>query len=143
MSAIEEIMQLVRILDDEGFGVLAGELLAEVNTSRATDADPTTGEVDDIFTEFDAASASRAIQLEDAIRFLRLRLIEPARHLAEAERIAGVMQQGEPIKILFVDEEGDERIGTPQHETPGRQEIADKLDALFERIRNSPSAPSV
>ena len=92
-------MQLVRILDDEGFGVLAGELLAEVNTSRATDADPTTGEVDDIFTEFDAASASRAIQLEDAIRFLRLRLIEPARHLAEAERIAGVMQQGEPIKI--------------------------------------------
>ncbi len=143
MSAIEEIMQLVRILDDEGFGVLAGELLAEVNTSRATDADPTTGEVDDIFTEFDAASASRAIQLEDAIRFLRLRLIEPARHLAEAERIAGVMQQGEPIKILFVDEEGDERTGTPQHETPGRQEIADKLDALFERIRNSPSAPSV
>ena len=34
MPVSEEVMELVRILDEEGFGALAGELLTEVNLGR-------------------------------------------------------------------------------------------------------------
>jgi hypothetical protein len=137
MAVSEEIMELVRVLDEEGFGILAGELLAEVSAGRAGDPD-STGEVEELPAEFEAVSAPPAIQVEDAIRFLRLRLIEPARHLAEAERIAGQMQGCESVEILFADEEAFELARLPRGEAPARREIADRLDAVIERIRNAP-----
>jgi len=82
-------------------------------------------------------------QVAVAMHILRLRLVEPARALAEAERIAGGLVQGDgrPMHIQFVDPDGqtidrDEGLilGSETDRTPGDRRIPDQLQALLDRI---------
>ena len=116
MPAKAEVMKIVTILNEEGFGVIAGEMLTEMNLGRevlppdqlAKDGRPTT-ENDSVdlgngsvvsrvyFDEFGGRGQPEVSrepipdreQLEFVARFLNLRLVEPVRAWAEAEEIAG------------------------------------------------------
>lgn len=129
MPVSPDVMTVVRILDEEGFGALAGELLTEVATGRELDTD--SGDVDappeNLKAETPGGSMERLVTLDDesvrkqlyfdrdgglgdpevrrepipeseqlahAMAFLKLRLVEPMRRLAEAERLAGEIAAG-------------------------------------------------
>jgi hypothetical protein len=68
-------------------------------------------------------------------------LVEPARALADAERIAGTLNGGTPLRIEFVDPE--ERIFRERliQAAPGDRSIPDKLDELLCRIAQLPLDP--
>lgn len=137
MAVAEEIMELVRLLDEEGFGALAGELLEELNLGGSADSYPDDhGEVPDAVESADIGSVSSATQIERALLFLRLRLIEPARRLAEAEKLAGDLVGDEAIPIAFVDADGVAR--ERPRDKPGRFDAADKLEAALTRVMRSP-----
>lgn len=93
-------MELIALLNEEGFGFLAGELLTEISLGREIDDTPPDGQVSsDLWskkaTDFaDEQGLEREPipldeQLPAALSFLRLRLVEPVRVLAQAEEIAG------------------------------------------------------
>ncbi|WP_153467896.1 hypothetical protein [Komagataeibacter medellinensis] len=87
MDINENVMEIIEILNQSGFGSLAGELMTEISlgreiVSREPDSDD------------DRVTIPEAEQLEEAIRILRLRLMEPARALASAEQIAGNFTDG-------------------------------------------------
>lgn len=122
MPVSHDVMEIIRVLDEEGFGFLASELLAEVtlgieldldggeadlegeaNTEAAEPAPPPMVDLgeDDLRIQryFDADGGkggpppryegiSEPDQLAFAMEFLRLRLVEPIKHLAEAEQLA-------------------------------------------------------
>ncbi len=135
MAVSDDVIEIVRILSEEGFGVLAGEVLAEINLGREV--------VRDGFGEDEDAALSRLPtseeeQLQQVTNILRLRLVEPARKLADAEMIAGRLSHREAIRIRFVDpedrpSEGGARM-PPGDAPPGDRLAADNLDALLDRI---------
>lgn len=156
MPVNADVMQLVQILEEEGFGALAGELLMEISLGREPNVDDGEGfesMKSDASAEDDFDSHERPSrepipddeQLSEAVRFLRLRLVEPVRHLAEAERIAEelVREQnpdGTPqtprmgTKILFVDPLGDTVAGFVRTESAGELKSADEIDDVLVRI---------
>lgn len=119
MPVIPEVMEIIGILNEEGFGALGGEMLIEMNVGREFEA--AADEVDAVFpdTIFDdhdyvdlgeGRFANRSYfdenggrdqpdvarepipdneQLRFAAEFLRLRLVAPVNAWAEAEQIAG------------------------------------------------------
>jgi hypothetical protein len=144
MAVNAEVMELVRLLDEEGFGWLAGELLSEISLGRETAQDAAQkilvadGEDEDEAELVERVEIPDAEQLGEAVHFLRLRLVEPARALAEAERIAGALSDREAIRVAFVDGNGapDDRFGSDSR--PGDASIADKLDAMLAGILDRP-----
>jgi len=155
MPVNTDVMQIVRILEEEGFGALAGELLTEINLGRELDDDDgakihKSGASADDDSEVEALPRREPIQedeqLGDAVRFLRLRLVEPVRRLAEAERIAAELsreqdQSGKQpqaprkaIKIAFVDPLGDVATGFARTEQAGEEESANQIDDVLTRI---------
>lgn len=97
MRISPDVMELVELLNETGFGALAGELMTEISLGRETDevgdANIVEG-VDGVFVVAGEAIIERepisdADQLGAALAFLELRLAEPARRIAEAEQIAG------------------------------------------------------
>lgn len=97
MALTSDIRDLVRILDEEGFGAMAGELMTELSLGRPVEKEQ----------EDDEPPARQPIadeeQIAFAIDFLRQRLVMPIAAFAEAETIAAEMSNGEPVKIEFVD----------------------------------------
>ena len=121
MPVAPEVMEIIQILDEEGFTELAGELLTEIGRGveiAATVSEPTGGQgsaqpdkkpmpriklsEELIVTQryFDLNEGrgdpppvyepiAQADQLSYAMSFIKLRLIEPMRRLAEAEKLAG------------------------------------------------------
>ena len=157
MPVNSDVMQLVSILEEEGFGALAGELLTEINLGRELNVDHGDGATT-MMTETsvdedlgpDALLRREPIpddeQLSEAVRFLRLRLVEPVRRLAEAERIAAELsrEQGPGgthpqtsrmgVKIAFVDSLGDAVADFVPTEHAGEHQSADELDEVLTRI---------
>lgn len=126
----EQVMDLVAVLDKEGFSVLAGEILMEIALGRESE-----------FGEGDDASARIPIpddeQLREAVKLLKLRLTEPARRLAEAENIAGELNGGGIVPIIFIDTNG-EPVAKPAPVLEGVQarstEAIDKLEEGLARL---------
>ena len=89
MAVQPDVLELVQVLTEEGFGIVAGDLLAEI--SRRSDVDGDFNEKIDLGEDLGASQPwlDDDDQLGEALRIIHLRLVEPARHLAEAERIAG------------------------------------------------------
>jgi hypothetical protein len=137
MAVIDEVFEIVRILDEEGYGVLAGEVLAEINLGREV-----------IGEDGDAAVPRSPIseeeQLQEVRNILRLRLVEPARKLADAEMIAGRLSHRGAVRIRFVDPEdqpGEGAAGLRLGDAPPGDDLAaDQLDALMNRIMRTRGA---
>ena len=134
MAVQPDVLELVQILTEEGFGTLAGDLLAEISIS----SDPDGAFNDEIDLGEDKVAASHWLadedQLGEALRIVRLRLVEPARHLAEGERIAASLADAAVGPIRFARPDGSER-GDPGRRAPaGDSSAADKLEATLWRI---------
>jgi hypothetical protein len=142
-----DVRRLVLILEAEGYGFLAGEILSEVDSGRLVPSDDSgdgvplkagfdTDRIPDGRSE-DRPCRRQPIpldeQLAEAIRILRLRLVEPGRRLAEAERLAGNLTIGEPVRFALI--ENDEVISARSDlVAPGDDRFAAKLDDLLSRI---------
>jgi hypothetical protein len=135
MAVSADVIEIVRILDEEGFGVLAGEVLSEINLGREVVQDEI-GEDED--AALSRSPTSEEEQLQEVMHILRLRLVEPARKLADAEMIAGRLTHREAVRIRFVDPEdrpGDGGARLPPGDAPpGDRLAANDLDALLDRI---------
>jgi hypothetical protein len=102
MQVSDDVMELVQLLNEENFGVLAGELLIEISRGREIE-DPDDDEVEaspqpsgeDWFTESEKMDLREPIpedeQLDVALKFLESRLVGSMRHWAKAEAIAGCL----------------------------------------------------
>ena len=148
MAVSDEVMELVRILDDTGFGVLAGELLSEISLGGVEGDDGDAGDGGSVLGKPATSDAARPMaripipeteQISEAVRILRLRLVQPARALAEAERIAGALSGRPPVRIRFSDPEGarsEDRARSPGEfeAAPGDAQFAEALDNLLGAI---------
>jgi hypothetical protein len=149
MAVNPDIMELVGILNEEGFEALAGELLTEIGLGRELPEPGDYGapleQADALDPQADPPIRRQAIpedeQLGFAMRFLRLRLVEPVRRLAEAERLAGSIQsfsglveRAEPISITFIPTEDGDPPKLARKSAPGDQTDADELARLLSSI---------
>lgn len=139
MAINADVMEIIRILDEEEFGWLAGELLTEISLGRASDEEQARkilSETDD--QEEPEPGVREPVpadeQLGEAIAMMRLRLVAPARALAEAERIAGGFDDRQAVRIRFADAEGARGDHAETEATPGDTTVADKLDDVLVRI---------
>jgi hypothetical protein len=144
MPINEDVMTIIRILNEEGFSFLAGELMVELSEGR--DERKLDGEALDIEkADYDARKPiAPEEQLPAAMQILHRRLVAPAKALAEAERLLGELGKGKPVRIRFVDPvEGTDRLATARDDNPnsplgrddiGQSKVADELDALLARI---------
>lgn len=134
MAVQQDVLELVQVLTEEGFGIVAGDLLAEI--SRRSDIDGGFNEEID-FGEDQGASPQWLDdddQLGEALRIIHLRLVEPARHLADSERIAGSIADRPPASIRFTRPDGSERGVLAERALAGDSSTADKLETTLWRI---------
>ncbi|HEV7436107.1 MAG TPA: hypothetical protein VGO22_14700 [Pseudorhizobium sp.] len=144
MAINEDVMTIIRILNEEGFGVLAGDVMVEISQGR----DQRELDEESLDTEKADYDAREPIAPEDqlsaAMQILHRRLVAPAKALAEAERLLGEIGEGNPVRIRFVDPvEGTDRLVTARDDNPdfplgrddiGQSDVADKLEKLLARI---------
>ncbi len=138
MAVSEEVRQIVFILEEEGFGALAGELLTEMNLGREVEKFVVSEQDSDRASEPEAVVVRVPIaeddQLREAMAFLRLRLVLPIRAFAEAERIAGQLGREGGVRIRFIDPEGRQEAEPLSRRDFGDASVADALDGLLERL---------
>lgn len=130
MAVSEDVMELVALLDKEDFSMLAGELLTEISLGWEMETDD--GAVKRIPIPVEQ-------QLEEALKFLRLRLTEPARKLVEAEEIATQLNGNSPVSIIFerLGPIGDDPLrGEASDRQRGETKSIDELEAAFTRLAN-------
>jgi hypothetical protein len=146
MAISEEVRQIIFILEEEGFGALAGELLTEISlgheVEKAIPQDDHAGG-SDIETLIIRVPIEESDQLREAMNFIRMRLVLPVRAFAEAEQIAGRFSDKGGVRIRFVDP--DERIEAEpfSRRDIGDASVADQLDAFLERLPSMIVPPSV
>jgi hypothetical protein len=155
-----DIMLIVRALEQEGFSALAGELLTEISLGRELDLDDGQGTgIEDVGVSTEGIAPETSLQwqpiledqqLEVAVNFLRLRLVEPVRYLAEAERIASEFSSDKKraegqeatkqisletlTQIIFIDPDSFTPSSLVRGERAGGKESADRLDAVLARL---------
>lgn len=138
MAVSEEVRQLIFILEDEGFGALAGELLTEISLGREVEKDLVAGEVGDRAVERETVVIRVPIaeedQLREAMAFLRFRLVLPVRAFVEAERIAGQILEEGDVRIRFIVPDEQSETEPLSRRDIGDSSAADALDALLERL---------
>lgn len=147
MAISEEVRQIIFILEQEGFGALAGELLTEISLGREVENEiPSDEQVDrsaDIETVITRVPIKEDEQLREAMNFIRTRLVLPVRAFAEAERIASALSDNGGVRIRFVDPgEGAEAEPLSRRDI-GDASVADRLDTLLERLPSMILPPSV
>lgn len=143
MPSSDDLRQLIAILDEEGYGALAGEVLTEINLGREIEK-PVVADGDRAGA--DATSLTRVPLDEDdqfdaALRLLELRLVAPARAFAEAERIAGRLSDSGATRLRFIDPVERFESAPPALGRPGDAEAADALAALIVRLPAMRAAP--
>ncbi|GBQ40350.1 hypothetical protein [Komagataeibacter europaeus] len=128
MAINENVMEIIQILNQSGFGSLAGELMTEISLGREIASQEPDGDDDRV-------TIPETEQLEEAIRILRLRLIEPARALASAEQIASNFTDGEEsVRIQFVDPSGNPVGGKKSEEAHDDSSILEQFDEILMSI---------
>lgn len=138
MVASDEIRRIITILIEEGFGALAGELLTEISLGREIEipagaVTPLQGPEDGETFVVRVPIADEQ-QLAEAISLLRLRLVEPVRALAEAERIAGELVGVQGVRIRFINPEERKEIEALSSRDIADRDLADELDDLLGRL---------
>ena len=146
MAISRDVWQIISILEEEGFGAIAGDLLSEISRGRETEKFKQPGfqdGIDDQTSVVVRLPISEENQLREAISFLRLRLVEPVRALAKAERMASDLADVPNTRIRFIDPVDGYEVG-PLHHGAGDAEVAEQLDALLDRLTDliEPPAPS-
>lgn len=154
MDVSSDVMDVIRILNDEGFGALAGELLEEISLGREIEPEDAVGEesVDAMGDEdvrgdqpTQRVPIPKDEQLRVAMHILQLRLVEPVRRLAEAERLAGQIAGSEkpgpkdraakPLRVEFAPPTDDKaQVRLVRQAAPGSQDEADELGRLLNQI---------
>ena len=146
MALTEDVRQVIAILEEEGYGALAGELMMEINLGRPVEKLRQTGAEDrgeDADTAIVRIPLEGEEQLRDAMAFLRLRLVEPVRAFAEAERLASELSQNGSVRIRFIDpEERFEEAPISTREI-GDASVAEKLDNLLQRLPSMTVPPTI
>ncbi|MBT2134645.1 hypothetical protein KK137_09895 [Croceibacterium sp. LX-88] len=147
MAISDDVRQIILILEEEGFGALAGEILTEISLGREVEKE------DFLEDRSDKARAVETIvlrvpieepdQLQVAMDILRSRLVLPVRAFVEAERIASELVGDGQVRIGFIDPE--QRTATPPISTRdvGDTSIADEFDALLTRLPNMIIPPEI
>lgn len=144
MATTPEVQQIIRILDDEGFGAVAGEILTEISLGRLVDR--LRGEDTDADVVVEREAIPEDQQLARAIEIIRLRLVDPVRAFAEAEDIAGQIVGSGAVEIRFIDPESEIETMRSPRLNPGDRSLADKMDEFLKRLPqmlepNQPSSP--
>ena len=138
MATSDDVRQLIAILDEEGFGAIAGEILTEISFGReieksvAGDLDARAPET----TSLVRVPLDEDDQFDAALRLLDLRLVAPARALADAERIAGRLTGGQATRLRFIDPVEQFDTMPAARGDPGDTAAADALAALIVRLPN-------
>ena len=146
MAISGEVWQLISILTDEGFGALAGELLSEMSLGREVEGqirvEEHTGQASELETVVRRAAIDESDQFDEALNFLRIRLVMPVRAFLEAERIASEIAQVGRTRIRFI--EPNVRIeGEPlSHRDTSDASVVDQLDRLLGRLPSMRVPPS-
>jgi hypothetical protein len=154
----EDVMELVQLLSEEGFAILAGELLTEIGLGREPDESDWDEEAPfryDQANDHAEGDVGRVpfgpdTQLDFALESLQLRLVAPARALAEAEAIAGDLAVPDGEARMGTDADG---IGRPitlafrslgrssttfsRDDEPGSTFWADSLSAALTNLRKA------
>ena len=150
-------MELIELLNEEGFGVVAGELLTEISLGRevddaqdqgkafpglVSDKEPMSDFADERGLEREPIPLDE--QLPAALSFLRLRLIEPVRQLADAERLAGDLLAAQTqttapaaaraVRISFRPVGDSRGEHFERSESAGQTTTADELDQVLNRL---------
>jgi hypothetical protein len=139
MAINADVMEIIRILDEEEFGWLAGELLTEISLGRASDEQQARKILSETEDEEEPDPGVREPvpddeQLGEAVAMMRLRLVAPARALADAERIAGSFDDRQAVRIRFADADDAYGEGAEIEAAAGDATVADKLDDVLGRI---------
>lgn len=132
----EDVMELVQLLSEEGFAILAGELLTEIGLGREPDEFDSDEEAPvrpDQTTDRAEGDVGRVpfgpdAQLDFALEFLELRLVAPVRALAEAEAIAGQLAVPDVEAGTVKDADGIGRPITLAFRSPGQSSTAFSRD---------------
>lgn len=149
-------MELVYLLNEEGYGALAGELLTEISLGyelgneydepniSAYSFERSTGP-----EESQRKPVPEDEQLKFAVEFLQLRLVAPMRFLAEAEEIAGELvttiegtpqsesghgKSNGPIRIAFNPPANRSETRIQRVEAPGSYESIDELSLALKSL---------
>ena len=138
MAISAEVKQIILILEEEGFGALAGELLTEISLGKEVEREIYSKDLAEQSQEGETAIARVPIdepdQLFQAMNILRARLVLPVRAFVEAEKIASELVEKGNVRIQLV--APDERFEAPpiSMREVGDTSVADELDALLERL---------
>lgn len=147
MALGEEVRQIIAILEEEGFGALAGELLTEISLGREVEKE---AYLEDQLSEASAVEMvilripiEQPDQLQFATDFLRSRLVLPVRAFVEAEELASELTGDGQVRIRFI--EPEQRTATLPISTRdlGDTSAADELDALLTRLPKMIIPPQV
>lgn len=157
MRVSDDVMELVELLNEEGFGVLAGDLLTEISLGRepdehaddeldaAVEAEPLQRKVGAEDTTAMRSVIPDAEQLRAALTLLEMRLVEPVRRLAEAEELAGRLATPADVKEVLDDDahkamriafraSGEATEGFERAEAPGDARTADELLVVLRQL---------
>lgn len=138
MAISKDVRQIIFILEEEGFGALAGELLTEISLGREVEKEAYVEDRSDkagvVETVVLRVPIEEPDQLQVAMDILRSRLVLPVRAFVEAEKIASELVGDGQVRIGFIDPE--QRTATPPISTRdvGDTSVADELDALLTRL---------
>lgn len=144
MALSDDLKHIIVILEEEGFGAIAGELMTEISLGRPIEKKKE--DLDDarsvnLETTIFRVQIEQSDQVMEAMDFLRQRLVAPVRAFAEAERIAGDIFGDKALRIRFIDP--DERVeAVPISRTdPGDASVADRLEALLAQLPSTVMPP--
>lgn len=154
----EDVMELVQLLNEEGYASLAGELLTEIGLGREPDDFNHEPDIDLGFgqsaglaeSEVNRVPLTPSEQKDFALTFLELRLVSPIRALAEAEQIAGKLavpegkapptdkaeEFGRPVRLSFRSPPGRSDVEIKRSDVPGSIAWADELSKAISSLRD-------
>src|SRR3546814_4381484 len=124
-TLFRSVRQTILILEEEGFGALAGELLTEISLGREVEKEAYLEDRSDkagaVETVVLRVPIEEPDQLQVAMDILRSRLVLPVRAFVEAEKIASELVGDGQIRIGFIDT--DRKTATPPISTRDVGEI--------------------
>ncbi|HWE99127.1 MAG TPA: hypothetical protein VG248_04970 [Caulobacteraceae bacterium] len=131
MRVSEDVFELAQILNEAGFGELAGELISEIGVDQP-EADEGAGAAEDGFAAVPSV-ASDQDQLREALQFIALRLVEPMRRINEATNLASELSRNKDVVFKFVRTAADQPglEGTTLRADP---EGVDAVDRALQRL---------
>lgn len=147
MAISEEVRQIILILEDEGFGALAGELLTEISLGREVEKEVYFEDQSDRVSTAETVVVRLPIEAQDqlhvAMDILRARLVLSVRAFVEAEKIASDLSTSGNVRISFIDPEQRTATAPISTRDVGDLTVVDELDRLLTRLPRMIAPPTV